>query len=346
MKRDYILYVPASYTANEAVPLLLNFHSYTGNASEHMSYADFRPIADTANFIIVHPQGLMYDGSTHWNVGGWITGSPADDVGFVASLIDSLAENYSIDLGRVYATGMSNGGYMSFLLACQLSDKITAIASVTGSMTPETYTHCNPLHPTPILQIHGDQDGIVPFTGASWTHAITDVMDYWINFNQCSTSPLRTTFPNLNPSDGSTAESIVYGNGLQGTQVAHIHVTGGGHSWPRKGTSLPATNADFDASQEIWQFLARYDLDELSNITSIENEQKPLTISPQPAKHIIYIEHSFLKPTPFQLLGLDGKTVVSGKLQANRHALSIAHLPTGIYLLAVGQQFSRVMKVE
>ena len=84
----------------------------------------------------MHPQGTSLNGSQYWNVGSpGSSGNPVDDVGFIEALIDELANSYAINLDRVYATGMSNGGFMSFLLACQLSEKIAAVASVTGSMT-------------------------------------------------------------------------------------------------------------------------------------------------------------------------------------------------------------------
>ena len=135
LQREYILYVPASYTGSNAVPLVFNFHGYTSNATEQMWYGDFRPIADTANFIIVHPNGMLdATGTTHFNV-GW-GGSTIDDVGFTSALLDSISADYNINADRVYSTGMSNGGFMSYQLACQLSDKIAAIASVTGSMSP------------------------------------------------------------------------------------------------------------------------------------------------------------------------------------------------------------------
>ena len=142
-----------------------------------MSYTNFNYISDTAGFIVVYPEGTLLQGSTHWNVGGWITGSTTDDVGFSISLLDSISNEYNIDATRVYSTGMSNGGYMSFLLACQMSDKIAAIASVTGSMTPQTYNVCNPQHPTPILQIHGTSDQTVPYLGdPTWTKSIDDIL--------------------------------------------------------------------------------------------------------------------------------------------------------------------------
>ncbi len=79
--RTYILYVPDSYTGDDPAPVVFNFHGYTSNATEQMGYGDFRPIADTAGFIVVHPQGTLLDGSTHWNVGGWTLASTVDDVG-------------------------------------------------------------------------------------------------------------------------------------------------------------------------------------------------------------------------------------------------------------------------
>ena len=124
--RSYILYVPAIYSSSTAVPLLFNFHGYTSNASQQLVYGDFRPIADTANMIIVHPEGTLdVNGNTHFNV-GW-GGSAADDVGFTEALIDSISSTYSIDQSRIYAAGMSNGGFMSLLLACTLSERIAAV---------------------------------------------------------------------------------------------------------------------------------------------------------------------------------------------------------------------------
>jgi len=133
LMREYILYVPANYTGTEEVPLLFNFHGYGSNASQQMFYGDFRPIADTEGFIIVHPMGTVDNtGTTHFNV-GWGT-STIDDVGYTEALIDDLSSNYPIDAKRIYSTGMSNGGFMSYTLACELSDRIAAIASVTGTM--------------------------------------------------------------------------------------------------------------------------------------------------------------------------------------------------------------------
>jgi len=145
LERSYIIYIPESYTGDDPVPVVLNFHGYTSNAQDQMGYGDFRTVADQENFLVVHPQGTIdpSSGQTFWNAQWFLDG--VDDIGFVSALIDSLAGEYNIDLSRVYSTGMSNGGFLSHTLACELSDKIAAIASVTGSMTIiQTSLTCNP----------------------------------------------------------------------------------------------------------------------------------------------------------------------------------------------------------
>jgi len=259
--RDYILYVPESYTGEEAVPLLLNFHGYGSNAYTQMYYGDFRPIADREGFILVHPDGTKDDvGYQHWNVGGWTVGSTVDDVGFMEALIQFLMSEYTIDSSRIYATGMSNGGYMSYLLACQLSERIAAIASVTGSMTPETYLGCNPVHPVPVLQIHGTADPVVPYNGNTWSLPVEDVMEFWVQENSCSPSAVVIPLDDVDFTDGSTVELITYGDCESGTAVKFYRVIGGAHTWPGTNYPSPGTNNDIDASEEIWEFFSRYDI--------------------------------------------------------------------------------------
>jgi polyhydroxybutyrate depolymerase len=221
-----------------------------------MIYTGFNEISDTANFIVVYPQGTTYLGATHWNVGGFTQGSTTDDVGFLDSLIDEISSDYSINPDRIYSTGMSNGGYMSFLLACQISPKIAAIASVTGSMTPPTYDECNPQHPTPVLQIHGTTDDVVAYGGtAGWSESIPDVLDYWVTYNNCDSEAVITAIDDIDTSDGTTVEHHLYGSGDNGVTTEHFKVFGGGHDWPGAWG-----NMDIEASIEIWKFFMRFDI--------------------------------------------------------------------------------------
>ena len=161
IRRSYPIYVPASYSPSVVAPMVLNFHGYTSNAFEQMFYGDFRAIADTAGFLLVMPDGTDdATGTTYWNSGKEGT---VYDIGFTSELIDQIAASCKMNLNRVYSTGMQNGGFMSYTLACSLSNRIAAIASVTGSMNVGQDLTCNAQHPTPVMEIHGTSDAMVPY---------------------------------------------------------------------------------------------------------------------------------------------------------------------------------------
>ncbi|MCF8368496.1 MAG: T9SS type A sorting domain-containing protein [Bacteroidales bacterium] len=346
LQREYILYIPPNYTGSIPVPLLLNFHGYGSNATEQMNYGDFRPVSDTAGFLIVHPQGTLFNGTTHWNVGGWTIGSMVDDVGFTEALIDSLSLMYQIDSTRIFATGMSNGGFMSFLLACQLSNRIAAIASVTGSMTTETYNNANPLHPTPILQIHAPTDPVVPYNGASWTKSIEEVLQYWVDFNNCNTLPIITTLPDLNPNDGSTVEHTAYFGGDNGVAVEHYKVIGGGHTWPGSAFPLPGTNYDINASIEIWKFLSQYDINGSLLSTHVEEPGTldQIIISPNPTNSSFRITSSYDDALVYTLYSQTGKRLIKGFLISGKNNVDIGAFAQGIYFLKIKDKIFKVIK--
>lgn len=294
--RDFILYVPSSYNPSVPAPLVFNFHGYTSTASQQMWYGDFRAIADTAGFLIVHPQGTLDGtGTTHFNV-GW-GGSSTDDVGFTDALIDSIAADYNIDLDRIYSTGMSNGGFMSFLLACELSNRFAAVASVTGSIAPAKLAACNPQHPTPIMQIHGDNDGTVPYTGGfGWSEAVSNVVSYWNGYNNCNTTPIVTNLPDVTVSDGSTVEHYLYVDGDNCVEVEHYKIINGDHTWPGSFITLPGTNYDIDASEKIWEFFSKYDINgEIGCVIGVDetiNEQVDFEIYPNPTSGKVHLDFS------------------------------------------------------
>jgi len=252
--RNYITYVPSIYQPSQPTPLIFNLHGRTSTAWQQMWYGDFRDIADTANFIIVHPQGLLDNtGVTHWNLGQ----SNIDDIGFLNSLYSHLVSNYNINLDQVYSTGMSNGGSMSYYLACNMNDKIAAIASVTGAMGTFTQLNCNPSHPTPVMEIHGTADFTVPFND------IINGIEYWRDYNNCNLIADTTLMPDLNFGDLSTVKHIVYNNGDNGVTTELFKVINGGHTWPGSNISTGVTNYDINASIEIWKFFYKYDINGL-----------------------------------------------------------------------------------
>jgi len=125
--REYIVHLPTDYVQGNQLPVVLNLHGITSNASQQLFYSNFNPVSDTGNFIVVYPEGTEIVGGTgrQWNVNFPFSTNNADDVGFISNLIDTLHADYNINLDKVYVTGMSNGGYMAYKLACELTDKIS-----------------------------------------------------------------------------------------------------------------------------------------------------------------------------------------------------------------------------
>ena len=344
MERDYIIYVPEIYDGSKAVPLILNFHGFGSSASQQMFYGDFRDIADTEGFLLVHPEGTTFIGNQFWNVGFAGLSSTIDDVGFTEALIDELATLYTIDLDRVYATGMSNGGFMSFLLACQLSEKIAAVASVTGSMTQDTFNDCNAQLPTPVLQIHGTEDDVVLYNENNLSLPIPDVISYWVDHNNCETTPTTTTLPDVDVSDVSTIEYSVYEDGDNGITTEHMKVIGGGHTWPGSILNSAGTNQDIDASMEIWLFFSRYDINGLLSTDDYENRH--VSIYPNPTQSKINLSLNYAKEVHYKLFSPLGKQLMTGTITSGNEEIDISHLPSNIYFLKVGNQFHKVLKTN
>ena len=248
--RFYYVYTPTNLDSNESIPVLFAFHGYGSSAIRHLNYTNYFPIADSENFIVIYPQGATTATlSTHWNVGGWTSKSTIDDLDFVETIIGLIKDKIQIDETRIYSSGMSNGGYMGYHLACNLSSKFAAVASVTGSMTNSTFDDCNPMHPTPILQIHGLLDFVVPYDGNSGSKSIPDVIDYWVNYNSCSSDPEKV----IKYDDYSLIVYDTYTSCLNDVNVKLILHPEMGHDWP----SLQSYN--IDASIEIWNFVSKFD---------------------------------------------------------------------------------------
>jgi polyhydroxybutyrate depolymerase len=240
--REYIIYIPETYTGNTSLPLLLSFHGLTSNMDFNYGYTKFDELAESENFIAVYPNGL----SNRWT----LTNNDNDDVDFVEALLDEVEEAYNIKSSRIYFTGMSMGGIFSFHLACRLSDRIAAVASVTGTMYQLAINNCSPSKPMPVLQIHGTDDGIVDYS------TVAGLLDFWTSHNNTDNTPVISTIPDTDTEDDSTVERFEYLNGDQGVEVHHLKITGGGHDWPGfRG------NMDINASEEVWNFVKDFDLD-------------------------------------------------------------------------------------
>lgn len=346
--REYIVYVPAVYNGSSSVPLLFNFHGYGMSANNQMSYGNMRAVADTAGFILVYPQGTLFLGSPHWNVGSWTLGSTADDIGFTEAMIDTLAANYNIDLNRVYSCGFSNGGYFSFVLSCQLSAEIAAIGSVGGTMSTETYNSCNPSHPTPVVTIHGTDDAIVSYSGGNPNNSesLSDVNTYWANYNNTIVPPVVSTLPNIDTTDGSTAELSLFDNGDNCTSVEHYKVIGGDHDWPGSWG-----NMDINADAVIWSFVSKYDLNGLigcatTSINENNNTQENYKIYPNPVHTQITLDLGLAVEKEFRLYNPIGELVLTGVLHSQISTIDLSSLPPNVYVLNIDNHSIKLIKTE
>ena len=261
--REYIIYIPQSYSTSISSPILFAFHGGDGYAIDFMNYeADLRSISDTAGFILVYPQAL--EDPNDGNSTNWLHKEPTNhkDIFFIETLIDTISSEYNIDLNRIYACGYSLGGMFSYELACQLNHKIAAIASVAGAAFYGAFANCNITHPTAVLTINGTLDGTHPYNGLPNVYfSIPDINNFWINNNNTDVTPIITQIPNSNVSDGSTVERYSWQNGNGCVSIEELKIVNGDHDWPSPLSFW--ANQDIDANVELWNFLSKFDMNGL-----------------------------------------------------------------------------------
>lgn len=344
--RQYRIYVPSSYQGTNQVPLLFNFHGGSGNIASQIGIANMSAIADTATFIIVYPQALPDPndgGSTNWMHKAPTT---VDDIFFVEAMIDTLKTEYMIDEDRVYACGYSNGGEFSFELACRLNHRIAAIGSVARSMYIETLNQCTPTHPTAIMTIHGTNDDYTGITwfGTTYYISLSDVNDYWSNYNNTDTTPTIVPLPNTNTTDGSTVERHSWNNGDGCVSVEHLKVINGGHDWPGS-----FGNMDIDASEEIWNFVSKYQRSGLIGcMTSANNaikDETKILIYPNPVINQLIIDLETPDNQKYMIYSMLGQVVLFGNIPVDNR-IDVTDLPSGIYFLKIGNELLKFLKTK
>ena len=243
------VHVPASYDPSERTPLVLNFHGYAMNAGWQAEVTSYEQKADAEGFVVVHAEGLgVIQG---WNAGdccGTAASSDADDVGFVSALLDRLEDELCIDADRIYASGFSNGGFLSHRLACEIAPRLAAIASVSGVMGIDD---CSPGRPMPVIAFHGTSDNTVPYNGSNALgfESVAQTMEGWRVRNGCSEQVTDTY-----AAGDARCERFV--SCELDADVELCTLDGGGHQWPG-GQAIPLSgevNRDIDATDEIWSF--------------------------------------------------------------------------------------------
>lgn len=331
--RSYKLYVPASYTPGTAVPLVLNLHGYGSNNTQQMAYANFRPIADTANFLILAPLGIADGtGTAHWNA-NWATG--VDDIGFINALIDTVSANYTVNQSRVYSTGMSNGGFMSLTLAGQLDDRIAAVASVTGTMSILQIPANTLTRAVPVMQIHGDNDPTVAYNGDANFLSVDSVLNYWVGHNNCTTAPVFTAVPDINTNDGCTAEKYEYLGGDDNSEVVHYKIIGGEHTWPGAFT-IGVTNQDFNACVVIWEFFSRFEHPSPVSLSVNQNESNQFELlSENPTSGLVKFHSKQDLKFDLSITDINGKLIRKASNLSGTTSLDLTNEVAGVYFVSL-----------
>ena len=344
LTREYSLYVPPSYDGTTNFPLLFNLHGGGGTNTAWQAASDMRPIADTADFILVYPQARPdpSDGNSF----NWISKTPGtfDDVPFFSSMIDAIASNYQIDQNRIYACGYSLGGDMTFELGCKLNNRIAAIAPVARTMQANPNSFCSPVHPTGVLTILGTDDLVSPyngivFAGIEYYISAAATHSYWATQNNCNpTATMTTVSPSVERYTWSTPSGCAY--------VEELKVLGGGHDWPGS-----FGNMTIDSDSEIWRFVSRYDINGLigCSTTSI-NENNGQTdnfkVFPNPFKQELTIEVKSVESKSFTIHNVIGELVISGKLNSHLNTIDLSSLAPNVYILNIDNKSTRVIKTK
>jgi polyhydroxybutyrate depolymerase len=202
-------------------------------------------------------------------------------------------------------------------------------------MLPTHLAACSAQHPMPVMQIHGTVDGTVPYAGNFLFEPIENIVNYWVQFNNCNTTPIFNAVPNVVTTDNCNAEHYVYTNGYNGVEVEFYKIIGGGHSWPGAPLNLNTTNMDFSASQEIWCFFRKYRLSG-SIVTSNKNtaiEPSIFEVFPNPSNGAFTIKFNSEKQRKIELSNALGQLVNTFYCNANQLALTPPQ--QGIYFITI-----------
>ena len=250
VQREYNLFVPNN-PPDTPMPLLIAFHGGGGAGETFPQQGEFEVLGQAEGFLVAFPQGYVDPG----NEGEWQLNTRPDahhDIDFINAMIDEIARNHSVDTSRIYATGYSLGSMFIYEVACQMSGRIAAVASLAGTM-PISPAACEPERYAPIMHIHGADDGLIAY-GNTWDwkawdevgemRDIPSLIEYWRAKYNCQ---------NTRETDSNAGTHFVHDMCEQGARVEHHRVNGIGHNWPDRINGV-------STHQVIWNFVSGFTL--------------------------------------------------------------------------------------
>ena len=268
--RTFIVFSPKQQTKAPR-PLVFVLHGGgSGTARQLERFTKFNDVAEREGFISCYPEG--YDGN--WNDGRGVDFIKAhsenvDDVKFLRSVVDQISQDHQVDRSRVFATGISNGGFMSHRLAAEASDVFAAVAPVVGGMAIPIGENFKPEYPVSLFVIQGEDDPLIPYAGGEVGYRLgrkrgrflptTTAIGKYLERNNVQDQPTTKRLPDTDPDDGTTTEVKIWPDGNDGSKVQLYSITNGGHTWPGRPLYAPErligkVSNDFDACEEIWKF--------------------------------------------------------------------------------------------
>jgi|GEM_PF-429895 Poly(3-hydroxybutyrate) depolymerase len=352
VQRQWLQYVPSSYNATNPTAVIFLLHGLGDTVQNAFNLSGLKPIADKWGWILVVPQALAANISimgypmnlgTMWNAGISCTlygttiapNSTVDDQGFLMTLLDTMESNYNISTDSVFFGGFSMGGFMSHTMGINHSDRIKAIAAVSGTIS-STMQSRTPINNLRVLHIHGTKDSVVSYTNASFpvnglgTFSLglsaQQTVDYWIEFNSCNPNAAQSTYSNR-CNDSLSFERYDYTGENNGSQVSFIKVIGGTHSW------YSDTNTyDISYAQELYKFFAGKDFINVS--LAQEPPKQEFSICPNPASSNIRISAS----SPIlstEICYIDGKVIRTYNSKSTTIKIDITDIKSGFYIIKI-----------
>lgn len=265
--RGYELFVPPSYDGSSALPLVLVLHGRSGSGERMAHLTGFDTRAAEHHFLVAYPDSL----DDHWNYLHGIPGARdgPDDIDFLYRLIDAIGRDYRVDRERLFAVGLSNGGFMAQRLACEPDSGIAAFASVAASGYGAMPATCEARKPIDALYLHGTADRLMPWKGQSVTDdsgarqvvtlPVSDSMKFWSRINRCDPELETRDLPRSGRSPETRVRIYTARSCGDGAKVSLYAIVGGGHNWPGRDGLIPPNiaghvNLDFHATDAIWSF--------------------------------------------------------------------------------------------
>ncbi|MDA0940928.1 MAG: alpha/beta hydrolase-fold protein [Bacteroidetes bacterium] len=336
--REYIIHVPSGYQEGDNLPLVIVYHGF-GGCAYYMAdeTGGLNDLADEENFFVAYPQAAYRPAKedTYWEPG--FNGGESiylDDIFFSEQLIEHIDEEFSLDLSRLYAAGYSNGGMLTYSLACLRGDLFEGVCIMSGALLDEMDS-CDPTQPVPMIIFHGTGDFVLPYNGDQYYASVPDVVSLWVDHFQIPTSTLSSTELN----GGNVVHDSYYG-GTNNTclslyTVIEEYGMPGDHVW--FGQDMDGVSPN----RIIWDFFSGV----CGGVDAISYETHDrVQASPVPFGDQLFLGNIGVSSATYHMYDVRGVVVRTGRLGSDGLVHGLGDLPAGCYLLRVGESIFQVVK--